>query len=261
MARATTLYQQTRYRPALQLLEPAQPKSPAVHALIGQCYYMLEDYKKASEAFQRAVGAVPGNSVYWNWLGRAYGRRAETSSFFTAPSYASRARQHFEKAVQLDPENLDAIDDLFEYYLQAPGFLGGGKDKAAELSERIRQRAPARYHSMQARLAEKDKKMDVAEREYRAAVAAAPEEAGRLIDLARFFARQGNFPESDAAFDRAREVAPQSVQLKFQRARTNIDAKRNLEQARSLLEEYLSSPLTPDDPPRAEAEQLLRRIS
>ena len=260
MNAARALYQRTEYRQALQLLEPAEPKSPASHALLGQCYYRLEDYKKASEAFQKAVDAEADNSVYWDWLGRAYGRRAETSSFFTAPSYASKARQYFEKAVQLNSENLDATDDLFEYYLEAPGFLGGGKDKAAELSERVRQRAPGKYHSMQARLAEKDKKMDLAEREWRAAVEAAPNEPGRVIDLARFLARQGRHNESDARFDQARRLAPESVQLKFQRARTYIDAKRNLEQARTLLEEYLKAPLTPDDPPRRDAQELLRRI-
>jgi len=260
MNAARAFYQKTQYRQALQLLEPAQPQSPAVFALLGQCYYMLEDFKKASEAFQKAVDADSGNSVHWDWLGRAYGRRAETSSFITAPSYASKARQHFEKAVELDPENLDATDDLFEYYLEAPGFLGGGKDKAAELSERIRQRAPAKYHAMQARLAEKDKKLDVAEREWRAAVEAAPTEAGRRIDLARFLARQARYAESDAAFDQARQLAPESVQLKFQRARTYVDAQRNLDQARTLLEEYLKSPLTPDDPPRADAQELLRKI-
>ena len=258
---ARALYQQTQYRQALKILEPAQPKSPAAYALLGQCYYMLEDYKKASEALQKAVDADRSNSVYWDWLGRAYGRRAETSSFITAPSYASKTRQYFEKAVELDPENLDAIDDLFEYYLEAPGFLGGGKDKAAELSERIRQRAPAKYHSMQARLAEKDKKLDVAEREWRAAAEAAPNEAGRLIDLARFLARQARHAESDAAFEQAQELAPESVQLKFQRARTYVDAQRNLDQARTLLEEYLKSPLTPDDPPRSEAQKLLQKIT
>jgi tetratricopeptide (TPR) repeat protein len=257
---ARDLYRRTEYRQALQLLEPAQPKTAALYVLLGQCYYMLEDFKKAGEAFQKAVDDEGGNSVYWNWLGRAYGRRAETSSFITAPSYASKARQFFEKAVALDPENLDATDDLFEYYLEAPGFLGGGKDKAAALSERIRQRAPAKYHSMQARLAEKEKKLDVAEREWRAAVDVAPGEPGRLIDLARFLARQGRNAESDAAFEQARKLAPDSVQLKFQRARTYIDAKRNLDQARTLLEEYLKSPLTPDDPPRAEAQELLRKI-
>ncbi|MBI3933958.1 MAG: tetratricopeptide repeat protein [Acidobacteria bacterium] len=258
--RAHSLYQRTQYHQALEILEPTQPKTAASYALLGQCYYMLEDYKKASEAFQKAVDADRGNSVYWDWLGRAYGKRAETSSFLTAPSYASKTRQYFEKAVELDAANLDAADDLIEYYLEAPGFLGGGAEKAAQLSERIRSRAPARYHSMQARLAEKDKKPAVAEQHWRAAVEAAPEEAGRLIDLARFLARQGRHSESDAAFEQAAHLAPDSVQLKFQRARTYIDSQRNLDQARALLQEYLNSPLTPDDPPRADAQKLLQKI-
>ena len=37
----------------------------------------------------------------------------------------------FEKSVELDGKNLEAINDLFSYYLEAPGFLGGGLDKAA----------------------------------------------------------------------------------------------------------------------------------
>jgi hypothetical protein len=39
----------------------------------------------------------------------------------------------------------------------------------------------------------------------------------------------------------------------------DIENHRNLEQARGLLEEYLHASLTPDDPPREEAEKLLRR--
>ena len=67
--------------------------------------------------------------MYFHWLGKAQGRRAETASPFTAPSYASKARQAFEKSVELDGKNLEAINDLFSYYLEAPGFLGGGLNK------------------------------------------------------------------------------------------------------------------------------------
>jgi len=259
--RARALYQQTQYRQALQIVESAQPKTAASYALLGQCYYMLEDYKKSSEAIQKAVDADGGNSVYWDWLGRAYGKRAENAFPLTAPSYASKARQYFEKAVELDAENLDAVDDLFEYYLEAPGFLGGGTDKAAAIAERVRQRAAAKYHSMHARLAEKAKKPAIAEQQWRAATEAAPTEPGRWIDLARFLARQGRHAESDAAFEQALKIAPENVQLKFQRARTYVDSKRNLDQARRLLEEYLKASLTPDDPPRSDAQKLLQKIA
>lgn len=258
--RAQELYQRTQYREALRLLEAVPQKAGAVHDLMGKCFYRLEEFSKATDALEKAVEAEPRNANYRNWLGKAWGRRAETSAFFNQPRYAVRAREHFERAVELDPQNREALSDLFEYYLEAPGFLGGGQDKAAELSERVRTFDPARYHSMQARLAEKRKDFQAAERSLRQAAEQAPPEHGRLVDLARFLARQGRFAESDAAFEQAAQIAPDNAELKFTRARTYLDSKRNQGLARRLLEEYLKAALRPDDPPRAEAERLLRSI-
>src|SRR6185369_4259626 len=115
---------------------------------------------------------------------RAYGRRAETSSPFTAPGQASKARQYFEKATQLNPRNLEALTDLFEYYLEAPGFLGGGMDKAERTAEQISAIDPAEGHWSRAKLAEKRKDNGGAEEQLRRAVEASPHQVGRLLDLA-----------------------------------------------------------------------------
>lgn len=258
--RARPLYQQTRYTEALEILEPLRHPGAAASALLGQCYYMLEDYKNAVTALERAVADDPANSVYQDWLGRAYGRRAEKAFALTAASYALKAREHFEQAVKLNPGNMDAVDDLFEYYRQAPSVMGGGQEKAAQLSEQIRERAPALYHSMQARLAESRKEPAVAEQQLKQTIKAAPTEPGRLADLAGFLARQGRLAESDALFDHAEEMAPNSPAIKFQRARAYIDTNRYPEKARQLLAEYLNSNLTPEDPPRAEAQRLLQQL-
>ena len=231
-----------------------------VYDLMGKCFYRLEDFSKAADALEKAVAAEPRNANFRDWLGKAWGRRAETSAFFNQPRYAVRAREHFEGAVELDPQNREALSDLFEYYLEAPGFLGGGQDKAAELSERVRAFDTTLYHSMQARLAEKRKDFQAAERSFRQAAEQAPTQHGRLVDLARFLARQERFAESDAAFEKAAQIASDNAELKFSRARTYLDSKRNQGLARQLLEEYLKAPLTPDDPPRAEAERLLHAI-
>ena len=235
--RAQELYQRTQYREALRLLEAIPQKTGAVHDLMGKCFYRLEEFSKATDALEKAVEAEPRNANYRDWLGKAWGRRAETSAFFNQPRYAVRAREHFERAVELDPQNREALSDLFEYYLEAPGFLGGGQHKAAALSERVRTFDPARYHSMQARLAEKRKDFQAAERSLRQAAEQAPTEQGRLVDLARFLARQERFTESDAAFEQAVKIAPDNAELKFTRARTCLDSKRNQGLARRLLEE------------------------
>ena len=260
LERAHALYQQTRYSDAVKILDSAQHKTAAALALLGQCYYGLEDFKKATDSLENAVTAESNNAVYQDWLGRAYGRRAETAFALTAASLASKARDHFEQAVKLDPMNTDAADDLFEYYLQAPGIMGGGEDKAQALSEQIRDKAPGLYHSMQARLAEHRKQFPAAEDHLKQAIQAEPSQPGHLVELARFLAKQGRTVESEAAFDKAQQMAPEKASIKFDRARTYIDAKRNPDQARQLLQEYLAANLTPDDPPRAEAQRLLQKI-
>src|SRR5882757_9823155 len=150
---ARKLYNLTDFDQSLKALHAIPDKDGPVYELMGRNYYMQGDYKKATEVLEKALAADPSNSQYALWLARAQGRRAETSSPFTAPGHASKARQSFEKAVQLNPRNLEALTDLFEYYLQAPGFLGGGLDKAQTTAQRIAQVDPGEGYWSLARLA------------------------------------------------------------------------------------------------------------
>jgi Flp pilus assembly protein TadD len=258
---ARNLYQLTDYEASLKILEAIQPKDGPVLELIGRNHYMQGEYKKATEILEKAVAADPGNSEYELWLGRAFGRRAETASPFTAPPNANKARQHFEKAVQLNSRNMDALSDLFEYYLEAPGFLGGGLDKAAGIAGRMAAIDAVEGHWAEARLAEKKKEFGTAEEHLQRAAAMAPQQASRLIDLAKFLARQGRYQESDQSFRKAEKIAPNNPQLIYARADTYIEQGRNLAAARKLLQRYLQAQLTPDDPPRAAAEKLLKKAS
>lgn len=258
---ARKLYQLTDYEASLQLLQPVQPKDAPVYELMGRNHFMLGAYKKATENLEKAAATDPGNAEYELWLGRAYGRRAETSSPFTAPLNANRARQHFEKAVQLNPLKLEALCDLFEYYLEAPGFLGGGLDKAAGVADQMAALEPAEGHWAQARLAEKKKEFRAAEQHLQMAAQAAPQQARRLIDLAKFLAKQGRYQESEQSFRKAEKIAPNNPAIIYARADTYIEQGRNLDTARQLLKRYLQAQLSPDDPPRADAEKLLKKAS
>ena len=263
--RAKSLYSRTQYDAALKILVPIASDSSlapgAAQEWIGKSYFMNGEFKKAQEAFERAIAGSPNNSTYFHWLGKAYGRRAENASFLTAPGLAVKARQNFEKAVSLDPKNKEAINDLFEYYLEAPGFLGGGMDKAAALAETIGALDPAEYQYAQAVMAERRKEFSSAENHFRRAMEIAPLQVGRVIDLAKFLSKQGRAQESEAMFQQAEKIAPNEPKLLFERASVYIHSKRNLDAARSLLERYLKMPLTPDDPAREEAQKLLKAVS
>jgi Flp pilus assembly protein TadD len=256
---ARKLYNLTEFEQSLKILQSIPRKDGAVYDLIGRNYYMQGDFKNATEALEKAVAAEPGNSEFNLWLGRAYGRRAETSSMFTAPGYASKARQYFEKAAQLNPRNLDAQSDLFEYYLEAPGFLGGGFEKAAATAEQIGKINQAEGYWAQAKLAEQRKEFSSAEDQLRRAIELTPHQVGRLIDLARLLAKQGRMEEADQSFARAEAIAPGSPKVLFARADVYIKTGRNLNVAKDLLKRYLSLALTPEDPPRSQAEKLLKQ--
>ncbi len=258
--RASALYQRTEYEGSLRILEEDPTPDGAALLLSGKNYFMLGDYKRATDFFEKAVALAPSSSEYELWLGRAWGRRAETSGWLMAGVHASRARQCFEKAVALDPHYNEAKNDLFSFYLAAPGFLGGGIEKAEAIAKSIANERPPESNFEEAQIAEHRKDYVAAEAHLRRAVELAPTEAGRIVDLARFVARRGRLAESDALFEQARKLAPSLPRVAFAQARVDIENHRNLERARELLQQYLHANLTPDDPPRQEAEKLLQHV-
>lgn len=259
VSQASALYQRTQYEDSLHVLAKDPTPDADGYLLSGKNYFMLGDYKRAIEFFEKAQVLAPSNSDYELWLARAWGRRAESSGWWMAPVLASKARQHFEKSVALDPHNREAKNDLFDFYLNAPGFLGGGIEKAEAIARSIAQERPPESEFEQAQIAERRKEYDAAEAHLRRAMELAPDQPGRIVDLARFVAKRGRLNESDQLFEQARKLAPGLPRVAFAEARVDIENHRNLEQARGLLEQYLHSSLTPDDPPRQEAEKLLRR--
>ncbi len=256
---AQKLYQRGDYRAALKVLEVVPNKDAEFWALTGKAYFMSAEYKRATDAFEKASSLEPRNSEYVLWLGRTWGRRAESATVFTAPAYASKARQFFERSVMLDTSNKEALNDLFVYYMEAPGFLGGGLDRAEALVERIAALDPAEGHYARAQLADKRKEFDQAEQQLRRALELAPRQLGRVLDLAKYLSKLGRVDESEAEFAAAEKLAPNNPRILYERARTYIRDKRNLAEARDLLKKYLNAPLSPNDPPRSAAEELLRK--
>lgn len=256
---AATLYQRTHYQQSLHVLAGDPSPDAGAYLLSGKNWFMLGDYTRATEFFEKAVSLAPANSDFELWLGRAWGRRAESSNWLMAGVDASRARQCFERAVALDPRNHEAKNDLFDFYLHAPGFLGGGIDKAEAIASSIARERPPEAEFEQAQIADRRKDYVAEEAHLRRAMTLAPTEPGRIVDLARFLAKQGRLAESDALFEQARKLAPDLPRVAFAEARVDIENHHHLEQARVLLEQYLHASLTPDDPPREEAQKLLRR--
>ena len=130
--------------------------------------------ESAVKLLEKGVAESPKNALRHFWLGRAYGAAAEEASAFRMISLARSARDAFESAVEADPNFVDARMALVEYYLLAPGIMGGSVDKAREQAREIRKRDALAGHRSFAQIAVKNGDLGTARAELLTAIREAP---------------------------------------------------------------------------------------
>jgi len=244
--------------PILQQQIAHFPTDAEAYNLLCRAYLMLDELDRGIEACERARNLDPQKGPYQLWLGRAYGKKAEHAGAFSAFGLAKKVRISFERAVQLDPRNWEARSELAEFYVEAPAFVGGGKDKAREQADAIQPLNPAMAHRVLAKIAEKDKDLALAEREYRAAVTASHSGAFACFDLANFFFHANRLDEMDQAMHTL-ESGPLDRPGSLRDAATVLlRAARDYPLAERLLRRYLSAPV--EEAPAFEAHDVLGHV-
>jgi tetratricopeptide (TPR) repeat protein len=137
------LFEKGQLAAAQQFFESVMKGDPQ-HAeaawYLGRICFVGEEYDQAIAWFEKAVQIDGANAAYHLWLGRGYGYRAMRASVWRQFFLARKVRAHFERAVELDPHNVEARADLMAYYLKAPGILGGSLEKARSQAEEIKKR-------------------------------------------------------------------------------------------------------------------------
>lgn len=122
------------------IVSTAMQASPGVVATLqeGRAFYEQGRYDEAIALLEAAAGPGAGNPVYHHLLAQSYGRAAENANWLKAMGLAKKTLAQLEIAVSLEPDNLQYLDDLKDYYRDAPGFLGGDRDKAREIEALIK---------------------------------------------------------------------------------------------------------------------------
>ena len=112
----------------------------------GRSLFLACEFKEAARTFERGLADEPESAFLYYWAGKSYARLAEVSSPFSGPKNADKARRNLERAVQLDPENREYLQELFEFFLESPGWFSGGLNRAAALRELVSQQQSANEH-------------------------------------------------------------------------------------------------------------------
>lgn len=246
---------------AIQTLHQRIDRSPtdaASYNLLCRAYFMTEDWERGIAACEHAAKIDPQKSLYYLWLGRIYGEKADRVGFLSAAGLARKVRTSFERAVALDPRSWEARTDLAEFYLEAPGIVGGGKDKAREQAEALVPLNPAMTHWILARIAEKNKDAATAEREYHAEITASHSGIRAWVDLAIFLRRGRRFDEMEQALRNLESGPVDRADSLMDGASILLRTSRDYPFAVRLLRRYLEAPI--EEGPAFKAHDLLGQL-
>ena len=238
------------WKRARAIVEPrvaANPRDAQAACLLSRIKLAFGDLDGALTPAQEAVALEDGNSNYHFQLAEVYGEMAASASMFAAAGLAKKFKGELDVSLARDPKNLEALDALMQYSFQAPGLMGGDKEKARAIAEKLVQLSPVRGYLAQAELAREAKDLAKVEECFLKAVQADPKNYEAQTALAGFFT-QPSYRKTGWAEKHAREA----VQLDASRAKGySILAKvLALEQRWGELEAVLSTSErnVPDDP-------------
>ena len=237
-------YESTDYATAIRILNAAAAKEPnngEIQLLLTKTYLGAEQFNAAEKSGERAVAIDPKNSEYHNWLGQAYGGKADHSSMFSAYPLARKTRKELATAVQLDERNFDAAQHLIEYDCTAPYFVGGGEEKAQPLIQKLLTLDSSQGHYAAGNCRRLKKDFAGADAEFIKALESHPKSLENIEEIAGYFANRGSAERVLLAADAAEAAAPADPRGRFFRAMGRIVQGEKLPDAEKILLNYLNA--------------------
>jgi tetratricopeptide (TPR) repeat protein len=252
------------YSEAIEILIRAAAASPddaAVQHLLARSYFQNEQFDRAISAAEKSVALEPLNSLYHEWLGHAYGEKADRSGWFSALSLAKKARKEFATAVQLDPRNYAAMQALIEFDCSAPGMAGGGEDKARPEIEKLNSldAAEGRYAAGNCRRQKKD--FEAADAEFQKSLALHPQSANLIYDIGDHYMKRGQADRLWLVVKEGQRADAKDPRGDFYRAVALVIQKEKPAESASLIRDYIAhAPKRDNYPSKAMAHYWLGRI-
>jgi tetratricopeptide (TPR) repeat protein len=214
----------------------------ALHCM-GRIYVEMDKAGEAIKWFEKAVDANDKVSAHHLWLANSLGEQAPHTNKLKLPFLARRVKSEFDKAVALDSTSVEARHGLIQYYSQAPGMFGGDMNKAKAQAREIEKLNPMRGHvEMAVLLDTKDKDSVSAEREYEAAIDAAPDSAFGYNHLGQFYRRHRRYANAIAVYERLLKAKPDAANAHLNIANNLVSLGEDIDRAERELKQWFAQP-------------------
>lgn len=256
------------------------------------------DLNGSAQFASRAVELERHNAEYHAQLARAYALLAENASLLKQVNYVRLLRRELEASYKLDPKQLDARLVEMMYTFKAPRIVGGDKARSHAIARELLRIDPEWGYLAEAKLAGEEHNEAIAERSLLRAVEADPSsyrahallgqfyiaratqprpelaereaQAALKLDtgesaayeiLAQVYAWQERWQDLDVLLAEARKNVPDDAGAFYWAAAALFQRGRDFDRAAKYLRNYLSQEPEGRQPTRAEARQLLAKVS
>lgn len=219
----------------------------------GRASFQARRFDEAASSFERAVELNPNRSEYHLWLGHAYTKQLATANFIRKGMIGRRIGPQYDKAVELDSSSIAAAEARVDFYLEAPGMVGGGVDKAKIEAARLAKINPYAGGFARAKIAEKEKAPDQAESEYRGLMRSFPDSTRPVVVLATLLQSRERYGEAFEVIDARLARLPNDTVMIYQLGRAAALSGRELTRGEAALHTFLSLLGVSDPQSRANA--------
>jgi tetratricopeptide (TPR) repeat protein len=286
------LIEEGHWKRARAIVEPwirQKPDDALANFLLSQIRNAFHDLHSPLPLAEKAVQLDGGTAKYHRQLAEVLGVTAQHSGMLQQLFLARRFKKEIDTAVAEDPADLQALRDLMEFYLLAPGIAGGDRAHAQGMVDQIGRLHMVEGCFAQARLAEMDKDFAKQEALLRKAVEAEPRSYRARARLANFYlagdgrnydsseqqareavavdrsriegyvvlaeasTRRGNWTELEAVLADANQQVPDNMTPCYRAAAILAAAHREPQRAESLLRRYLAAEPEGNAPTLADA--------
>ena len=239
---ARRAFEASDYAKAIEVLEEVsakEPKNGDIQLLLAKSYLELQQHDAAIRSAEKAVALDPQNSVFHEWLGRAYGDKADRAGWFSAISLAKKTRKEFQMAVDLDDRNFSARQALVEFDCSAPGLVGGGEEKARPHIQRLMELDAAEGYYAAGNCRRQKRDFAGADEQFTKSLESRPRSAELIYDIGDYAMKRAQPERLFSVAEAGEHAAPNDPRGKFYRGVGLVLLKEKSEQAERLFEEYL----------------------
>ena len=221
-----------------------------------------QQFAAAVPFLEKCVAAEPGNSRFHQWLGRSLGLQAAQNGITSSVLSIRKVKAELEKAIELEPMNLEARNDLVIMYRAVPGLLGGSNAKAAEQVAFIRRHDPALAMQIEGDFLAADKHYDAALAAYQESWRLNASNLMTQVRISLIYQEKKDWEKAFSALDRVLATDANHPMALYQIGRTAALSGQQLDRGEKCLRTYIAMPVREalENPPLAGAHFRLGQI-